>query len=658
MRFKHLWVVHILLAAGLAYAQSEPKQVGAILEEEILPANVAVFQLRQYLVNGVAKPPVPTSAQQWTAESKRLRQHLLNDVVFHGWPREWVSSPPKFEDLGMIESGKGYRMRKLRYEIVPGFQSTAILYEPENLQGKVPAVLDVNGHVGPPGKSVEYKQKQCINFAKHGIIGLNLEWLAFGELGQKENQHWFGAHLDLVGVNEVGLFYLAMRKGLDYLWEHPNVDRRRLGVTGLSGGGWQTIVLSSLDERVAVAVPVAGFSSIRPRVEARALGDLGDVEQSATDFFDGVDYTHLTAMMVPRSTLLIFNAEDDCCFRAPLVKPLVFDAIKPIFRLYAKEDMFQWHENRDPATHNYQLDNRDQAYRFLSKSFNLPIIESEIPSGAEIKSYDELVVGLPRDNLTVLGLAQKLGREITRQPIPSDEASKAEWANAERNRLRAVVRYKPVGIERVWAVANTKNKGVETKSYLFEMNNGLSANAVWLKAIESPETAPVTIVLNDKGKKAAGVEVSDRVNRDEQVLAVDLLFTGDAWKDSSPYAYEQILDGIGDRPIGLVVAQLIEITQWIQGRSGAPKVRLESTGIRNQVAALIASALQPNLFSEVVIHEGMPSLGYLLAKPVEFQDAPDLFCLDLYKHFDLDRLAALAGPINLTVERYLELPKK
>ena len=86
-----------------------------------------------------------------------------------------------------------------------------------------------------------------------------------GELNQKENEHWFGAHMDLVGVHELGLFYLAMRRGLDYLDEHANVDRSRLGVTGLSGGGWQTIVLSSLDERVAAAAPVAGFSSILRR---------------------------------------------------------------------------------------------------------------------------------------------------------------------------------------------------------------------------------------------------------------------------------------------------------------------------------------------------------------------------------------------------------
>jgi hypothetical protein len=182
------WVIPILLLSVVAgTAQSDPEQIGPILGEEILSPSVAVFQVRRYLLDRVAPAPVPTTAQQWTADAQRLRQHLLTHVVFHGWPQEWVSAPPKFEDLGVIEKGDGYRLRKLRYEIVPGFQSVAILYEPENLQGKVPAILNVNGHVGPPGKTVEYKQKRCINFAKHGIMALNVEWLAFGELGQEEN---------------------------------------------------------------------------------------------------------------------------------------------------------------------------------------------------------------------------------------------------------------------------------------------------------------------------------------------------------------------------------------------------------------------------------------------------------------------------------------
>ena len=662
-RTSSLVVPLILMVSGLALAQADPDLVNPVLGEEIQPPNVSVFQMKRYILGRVAKPPVATTANAWTADANQLRRHLLDEVAFHGWPKDWTDSPARFEDMGVIPGGPGYRLRKLRYEIVPGFWSAAILYEPEHLEGKAPAVLNVNGHVGPPGKAVEYKQKRCITFAKHGILALNLEWFAFGELQNPENAHWFGAHLDLVGMNALGLFYLEMRRGLDYLANHPNVDPKRLGVTGLSGGGWQTIVLSALDERVAVSVPVAGYSSVTAKVEARQYGDLGDLEQNSTDLLDAVDYTHLTAMRAPRPTLLIHNAEDDCCFRGPLVMPLNYDAVKPFFKLYGKEADFQWHENRDPSTHNYQLDNRLAAYRFFSKEFGVPMI-SEIPSGQEIKSYDELVVGLPKDNLTILGLARKMAAAISRPSVPAEPTANSAWAKAEREELVQVVRSRPVGLERAWTLANTKSKGIETFSHLFEMANGLTANGVWLKGIASPNPATVTIVLNDRGKTAAGAEVADRVNRGEQVLALDLLFTGDAWTgqklppDSEPFNYAQILDGLGDRPLGLEVDQLVAVAHWIQGRSNTGKLRLEATGIRSQMVATVAAALEPDLFSQVVVHEGMASMSFLLEKPVTFADAPELFCLDLYKAFDLDRLAAIAAPTKVTIERYVEVPKK
>jgi hypothetical protein len=224
--------------------------------------------------------------------------------------------------------------------------------------------------------------------------------------------------------------------------------------------------------------------------------------------------------------------------------------------------------------------------------------------------------------------------------------------------LKEVIRYKPVTIARDWAVANTKNLGIETESFLFEMSNGLSANGVWLKSTTSPETAPATILLDDNGKSYASLEVSDRVNRGEQVLALDLIFTGDAWAGSNPYLYEENLQGLGDRALGIEVAQLIEIARWLQRRSPAAKVRLESTGMRNQVVGEIAAALEPKLFSEVVITEGIGTLGYLLEAPVPFQKAPELFCLDLYKEFDLDRFAAMAAPNRVRVENLVEVPKK
>lgn len=639
-----------VLPVPCALAQSVINQVQPILREEILPPAAALFQMKQYVLQRVPPPPAATSAAEWTAESKRIRERLINDVVFHGWPKDWVNAAPHFEDAGMIEAGPGYRMRKLRYEIVPGFYSTAILYEPDRLAGKVPAVLNVNGHVGPIGKAVEYKQKRCIQFAKMGMLALNLEWLAFGELNNKENLHWFGAHLDLVGMNGVGLFYLAMRRGLDFLWEHPNTDRQRVGVTGLSGGGWQTITLSSLDERVTASVPVAGFASTRTRVEARDRGDLGDVEQNATDFLEKIDYPHLVALRAPRPTLLSYNAEDDCCFRGPMAKPYIYDAIRPIYRLYGKEDALQWHENRDPGNHNYQLDNRVAAYRFFGKFFGLQAVESDAPIDSEVKSFEELVVGLPKDNLTILGLARKVAASNSIPPAPTDPSELDRWVSAGRERLKTIVRLQPIEMASAWNVMNTKNRGVETLSYNFLMSGGLSATGVLLRSIAGPADAPATIVLHDKGKGEAASIVSDRVNRGEQVLAADLIFIGDSWKGLDAAGYVEILHSQGARVLGMQAAQLHTLTRWTQALSGGKRVRIEATGPRSQMMALVAAALQPELYSAVSVRDGMPSLEYLLTTPVEYEQAPELFCLDLYKQFDVSQIAALAAPARVTLK--------
>ena len=120
--------------------------------------------------------------------------------------------------------------------------------------------------------------------------------------------------------------------------------------------------------------------------------------------------------------------------------------------------------------------------------------------------------------------------------------------------------------------------------------------------------------------------------------------------------YAQILDGLGDRPLGLEADQLvIEIARWIKGRAGVGKLRLKASGISSQVAATVAAALKPDFLAHVVVHSGMPSLRFVLDAPLNFQEAPDLFCLDLYKDFDLDRLAAMVAPATLTVERHVEV---
>lgn len=652
------WILIFLCDVSL-FAQSTPQQITAVLDQRLSRSDTVSYQIQKYLIAQAPPLPKPASAEEWTAQASRIRSNLVENVIYRGWPKEWIHSAPKFEDMGSIPSGQGYTRRKLRYEVVPGFWSAAILYAPENQSGPVPAILNVTGHVGPEGKSIEYEQKRCINFALQGMIALSLDWLGHGELRAEQNQHWYAGHLDLAGANAEGLFYLEMRRGIDYLSNLASVDRNRIGMTGLSGGGWQTMFLGALDERIKVAIPVAGYDALGEWI-ARLPAAAGDNEQGGTDIYRDQDNATLTAMRAPRPTLLTFNAEDDCCFRSAIVKPYVYDAIKPFFALYGKSDHLQFHENTDPSTHNYQLDNRLSSYRFFSRHFSLPLRDHEIPVDAQIKSYEELEVGLPKDNLTILSLAQKLASEIKHAPIPAEGSGKLAWADAKRRELGDVVRYKPVTVSHAWALTSTKNKGVESLGYRFELTNLLPATGIWIKAIASAANSPITIVLNDRGKKFASADVARRVNRGEQVLAADLLFTGDDSTQDLPnvWAYPEMISAAGQRPLGIEAAQLLALAHWIGEQQGSKQVRLEVRGMRMQVIALVAAALEPTLFSEVMVHDGISSLNYLLSKPVHYEDASDLFCLDLYKNFDLDEIAALAGSSTVTEASESETPPK
>lgn len=630
----------ILLSAASCFAQTTalPSVVETLRSPGPAPAMIE-YQLQQQLLQRIPGLPKAASAQQWSEESARLRAHILNDVAYHGWPREWIDAPPRFEEAGVIESGHGYRIHKLRYEIVPGFMSTALLYEPEKITGRVPAILNFIGHE-PEGTAVEYEQKRCINFAKRGIIALNLGWMEFGELTAREDAHDFAAHLDLVGSNALGLFYLAMKRGLDYLSTMPAVDASRIGATGLSGGGWQTVVLSALDPRIAVSVEVAGIGSRESNLMSPK--DTYEVEEDAPDLMQDTDYPEFVAMRAPRPTLLIHNAVDSCCFRAPLVKPYIYDAVKPYFALSGAQFNLAWYENFDPGVHNYQRDNRIQAYRFFTSRFHMETAETEIFSDDEIRSPAELAVSLPADNLTVLGLAKQLAAQHHLQPPPGG-AEFQSWSNEKRKLLKSVVRYEETGVEHAFRTANARGMGFESISYRFDFSNGLSAFGVLFTPDHAPGNRPVTVVLNDGGYKVAGQQVFDSLARGKAVLALDPLFTGVTTPDASDWSdWAVLVDSSGERCVGMEAAQLLAVVQWLHSQ-GAPEITLDSKGIRTQVAALVSAALQSQLISSVNVADGMRSFAHLLEKPVPFRAAADLFCLDLYSDFDIETLIALAS---------------
>ncbi len=657
MRKISILAVCISSCLSHAAAQATRSAIDPLLKQSLQSQVMVAEELRQFMLKRVPELPKVSSPADWQKEADRLREHELS-VIYHGWPREWVEAKPKFEKVAEI-TRPGYRIVKLRYEIVPGFTSTALLYEPEHMTGKMPAILDVNGH-GAGGKAVEHKQKRCINQARRGILALSLEWIGMGELSSPDNEHNQAGLLDLAGANGVGLFYLAMRRGLDYLYDDPRVDRTRIGMTGLSGGGWQTMLLSTLDTRVGPAVPVAGFSSLTTAIEHPDYA--GDAEQNGADMRAVADYAHLMALRAPRPTLLIYNAMDDCCFRAGVVKQGVYTDIKPFFALMGSPGNLQWYENENPGTHNYQIDSREQSYRFFDHAFQLQASDKEdADTDTEVQTAADLAVGIPANNLTVVGLARQLAQSIHHDPPAQVDAS---WVEKQRQQLREVVRFAPVTVTHAWPVSETHERGLESRGYRFEFSNGLSAPGVLLESTVRPQNGGTTLLISDSGRASMLIEAGNAVDRGQRVLVFDPLLFGEnipgTGDDLSGLA--QMVNTVGARPLGLAAAQVAAVAHWLQedaidgsGTPGAKMVspshpaplRVVTNGPRGETVAIVSAALVPELYSSIEARHAMASLGDLFTHPLDYHDAQVVMCLDLYRDFDFNTLSLIAAPVRI-----------
>ena len=398
-------------------SKTDASELKHALGRRLLDPSIPLQEIQDFIDARIPPMPEVRSAAEWEAYAKRARQQTLDRVVFRGEAARWRKLSTRVEWLQTIDGGPGYKIRKLRYEAVPGLWIPALLYEPTEFKTpKVPVSLAVNGH-DSAGKAVAYKQLRCINQAKRGMIVLNTEYLGMGQLTGANYNHYRMNQLDLCGTSGLAPFYLVMSRGLDILLAHEHADPARVTVQGLSGGGWQTITISALDTRVTLCNPVAGYSSLRTRV--RNVSDLGDSEQNPVDLETVVDYAQMTAMLAPRPALLTYNFADNCCFKADHALPPLKAVARPIYELYGKPHNLRTHVNLDPGTHNFGLDNRQQFYGMLKDFFfadRPDVTANEIPSEAEIKTAEQLKVDLPAKNEDFNSLARHLAAPLPRDP--------------------------------------------------------------------------------------------------------------------------------------------------------------------------------------------------------------------------------------------------
>jgi len=639
-----LLTTSVVLTAGTGRA-GEPQQepaIKALLGREIVGKTVPLVEVQRYCELRVPRMPAVRTAAEWEAEAARLRAGVLEKVVFRGEAARWRDAPAKVEWLDAIPGGPGYRIKRVRYEALPNLWIPALLYEPEKLSGKVPAILNVNGHVGGPGKSVPYKQIRCINQAKRGMLALNVEWIGMGQLGTEGFYHYRMNQIDLCGTGGIAVHYLYMKRGLDVLLGHAHADPNRVAVTGLSGGGWQTIFISSLDTRVTLANPVAGYSGFRTR--AMHLSDLGDSEQTPCDLATVADYCHLTAMRAPRPTLLTNNSKDDCCFASGHALPPLLEAAQPIYKLYGRQSALRSHVNDNPGTHNYELDNRQAFYRMLGDFFypgSKDFDAKEIPSDKEVKTKEQLEVPLPAKTEDFHTLALALSKDLPRHAgLPQEKGAATEWQKAGRAKLRELVRAKDYEVHAIRSDA-AEQAGVKATFWKLQMGAAWNVPAVELVRGEPKKTA---ILVADGGRASAADQAARLVAAGYRVVALDPFYFGESKIAERDFLFALLVAAIGDRPLGLQASQVAAAARWSVGEHKAGPVRLVAVGPRASTFALVAAALEEKAIGEVELHRPLASLKQVIEQNATVEQMPELFCFGLLEAFDIKQIAALVVP--------------
>lgn len=641
-RFRTLVMLAIAAGAASASLAADADDVlAALLKHEIVGDELPLAEVQRFVERRIPKMQTWATAQEWQAEAARLRRAVLDNIVFRGAAAAWRDAATSVEWLETIEGGLGYRIKKLRYQALPGMWIPGLLYEPEKIAGRVPAVLNVNGHAGPVGKQYPPKQLRCINLAKRGMLALNIEWVGMGQLSTGGFAHARMNQLDLCGASGLAPFYLNMKRGLDLLLSLEHTDPQRVAVTGLSGGGWQTIVLSALDTRVSLSNPVAGYSSFFTR--ARQFKDLGDSEQTPNDLATLVDYTHLTAMLAPRPTLLTYNSKDNCCFESGYALPPLLDAAQPTFALFDRAASLRWHVNDDPGTHNFDVDNRQALYRMIGDFFfpdRADFDAREIASDDEIKTAEQLDVALPTPNQDFHSLALALSRDLPRidDPPPAPAAA-TRWRAELTSRLRKVVRAKD---STVTATEVERDSRADVTAIQWR----LLVDADWtLPAVElaGPRAQRTALVVADGGRATVAGPAARLMADGYRVIALDPAFVGEARLRVGPWLFPVLVAAVGERPLGIQASQIAAAARWAAERHGGP-VTLVSIGPRSGVRVQLAAALEGDAIAGLELHDALGSLKEALERDWTVSDAPEMFCFGLLECCDLRHLAALVSP--------------
>jgi dienelactone hydrolase len=301
-------------------------------------------------------PPVTRDA--WERHRSRLRQALFAAMGGQTDREE----PLEVREVGVLKRD-GYRIEKLLLRTRPDVWMTASAYVPENVKGKVPAVLAVHGH-WPWARRDPVVQARCLGLVKLGFFVLAVDAFGAGERHPsiaKGSYHGalLGAALWPTGYSLLGMQVFDNRRAVDYLVSRPEVAGDRLGVTGASGGGNQTMYAGALDERFKAVVPVCSVGNYQVYLKAACC--VCEVLPGALRFTEEGDVLGLIA---PRALLVINATKDAIQFSVAEAEKSVARA-KAVFKLYGADEKLAHVPFESPHAYNQAM--REAMYGWMTR---------------------------------------------------------------------------------------------------------------------------------------------------------------------------------------------------------------------------------------------------------------------------------------------------
>ncbi|MFA5818830.1 MAG: alpha/beta hydrolase [Bacteroidales bacterium] len=323
------------------------------------------------------------TVKEWDQRKAELRSCFLQQLRLSPLPKKTPLNPIYTQKRVM----DGYTIENVAIETLPGVYLCGSLYRPS--KGKVPfaAVLNPHGHF-PSADLNEYgryrpdQQYRCATLARMGAVVFSYEMFAWGEslLQVEKEVHKTGLAITMQTLNSIRV--------LDFLTSLPYVDPKRIGVTAASGGGTQSFLITALDDRIAVSVPVVMVSS---SFFGGCPCESGLPIHSCTNL--GTNNAEIAAMASPRPMLVVSETSD----WTQTVPTIEFPYLKKVYSLYGKPENIE-NVHIENEEHNYGITKRLAMYDFMARHLGLNINAVKDKNGkideskCTIEKYDAMLV--------------------------------------------------------------------------------------------------------------------------------------------------------------------------------------------------------------------------------------------------------------------------